>query len=69
MCVTTNTQEIRKFVEDEISKYNLFRLEYYEIVDDETLQPVADLNDSNGVVGCITVWANQVRLIDNIRYK
>lgn len=66
---TTNTQEIRKFVEDEISKYDLFRLEYYEIVDDETLQPVTDLNDSNGVVGCITVWANQVRLIDNIRYK
>lgn len=66
---TTNTQEIRKFVEDEISKYDLFRLEYYEIVDDETLQPVADLNDCHGVVGCITVWANQVRLIDNIRYK
>lgn len=66
---TTNTQEIRKFVEEEISKYDLFRLEYYEIVDDESLQPVADLNDSNGVVGCITVWANQVRLIDNIRYK
>ena len=66
---TTNTQEIKKFVENEISKYDLFRLEYYEIVDDETLQPVADLNDSNGVVGCITVWANQVRLIDNIRYK
>lgn len=66
---TTNTQEIRKFVEEEINKYDLFRLEYYEIVDDETLQPVADLNDSTGVVGCITVWANQVRLIDNIRYK
>lgn len=66
---TTNTQEIKKFVENEIRKYDLFRLEYYEIVDDETLQPVADLNDSNGVVGCITVWANQVRLIDNIRYK
>ena len=62
-------QEIRKFVEEEINKYDLFRLEYYEIVDDETLQPVADLNDSHGVVGCITVWANQVRLIDNIRYK
>ena len=66
---TTNTQEIRKFVEEEINKYDLFRLEYYEIVDDETLQPIADLNDSHGVVGCITVWANQVRLIDNIRYK
>ncbi len=66
---TTNTEEIRQFVVKEIEKYDLFKIEYYEIVDDETLQPVADLNDSNGVVGCITVWANNVRLIDNIRYK
>jgi len=66
---TTNTKEIRQFVENEIAKYDLFKIEYYEIVDDETLQPIADLNDSNGVVGCITVWANNVRLIDNIRYK
>lgn len=66
---TTNVQEIKDFVAHELAKFDLFKLEYYEIVDGETLQPVQDLNDSDSVVGCITVWAGNVRLIDNIRYK
>lgn len=66
---TTDVAEIQKFVADEIAKFDLFKLEYYEIVDGETLQPVSNLNDSDSVVGCITVWAGNVRLIDNIRYR
>lgn len=66
---TTDVAEIQKFVADEIAKIDIFKLEYYEIVDSETLQPIRNLNDSDSVVGCITVWANNVRLIDNIRYK
>ena len=46
-----------------------FRLEYYEIVDGETLQPIQNLDDTDSVVGCITVYCGEVRLIDNIRYK
>lgn len=45
------------------------RVEYYEIVDGNTLQPVADWNDSDYVVGCITVYNGEVRLIDNIAYR
>ncbi|MCQ2280916.1 MAG: pantoate--beta-alanine ligase, partial [Bacteroidales bacterium] len=66
---TTDVAEIIKFVTDEIAKIDIFKLEYYEIVDGENLQPIRSLNDSDSVVGCITVWANNVRLIDNIRYK
>lgn len=66
---TTDVAEIIKFVADEIAKIDIFKLEYYEIVDGENLQPIRNLNDSDSVVGCITVWANNVRLIDNIRYK
>lgn len=66
---TTDVAEIKKFVADEIAKIDIFKLEYYEIVDGENLQPIRSLNDSDSVVGCITVWANNVRLIDNIRYK
>lgn len=66
---TTDVAEIKKFVADEIAKIDIFKLEYYEIVDGENLQPIRNLNDSDSVVGCITVWANNVRLIDNIRYK
>ena len=66
---TTNVAEIKEYVAREIARYDLFRLEYYEIVDGETLQPIHDLCDANSVVGCITVYAGEVRLIDNIRYK
>ncbi|MBP3228026.1 MAG: pantoate--beta-alanine ligase [Bacteroidaceae bacterium] len=47
------------------------RTEYYQIVDSDTLQPVADWESAKGIVGCITVYCGSrpVRLIDNIRYK
>lgn len=66
---TTDVAKIRQFVADEIAKVDTFRLEYYEIVDGETLQPIQNLDDTDSVVGCITVYCGDVRLIDNIRYK
>jgi len=44
-------------------------VEYYEIVDGITLQPVADWSDADYIVGCITVYCGKIRLIDNITYK
>lgn len=44
-------------------------VEYYEIVDGRTLLPVEDWEETDSVVGCITVYCGKVRLIDNIRYK
>lgn len=46
-------------------------VEYFQIVDDTTLQDVHSWVDAQGIVGCITVYcgARPVRLIDNIRYK
>ncbi len=41
-------------------------VEYYEIVDPLTMQPVKQWK--NGVVGCVTVYCGDVRLIDNIKY-
>ena len=46
-----------------------FEPEYFEIVNDTTLQPIEDWDDAEGVVGCITVWLTGVRLIDMIRFK
>ena len=43
--------------------------EYFEIVDDTTLQPIHQWSDARGVVGCITVWLTGVRLIDMIRFR
>lgn len=44
------------------------RVEYFEIVDGDTLLPVANWSDSTYVVGCITVFCGTVRLIDNVKY-
>ena len=46
-------------------------VEYYEIVDGNTLQPVDTWDASDYIVGCITIYcgARPVRLIDHIKYK
>ena len=46
-------------------------VEYFEIVNGKTLQPVSGWEDTDHIVGCITVYCGHrpVRLIDNITYK
>ena len=45
------------------------RVEYFEIVDARTLEPIEDWDESPWIVGCITVFLGDVRLIDNIAYR
>ena len=61
--------ETQKMVEEAIEAAPGLRLEYFEIVDGNTLQKVSSWEDSLYVVGCITVFCGEVRLIDNIKYK
>lgn len=61
--------ETKAFVEESIAATDGLRLEYYEVVDDRTLQTVREWDEAEGIVGCITVFCGEVRLIDNIRYK
>lgn len=46
-------------------------VEYFQIVDGQTLQPVTQWDEADSIVGCITVYCGSrpVRLIDNIKYK
>ena len=63
--------ETLSFVVNSINAHEGLEVEYYEIVDGDSLQKVSSWNDSESIVGCITVYCGQlpVRLIDNIRYK
>lgn len=60
--------ELKLKVADEINATEGMKLEYFEIVDGDTMQPIARWTDSTRPVGCITVWMGDVRLIDNIKY-
>ena len=46
-----------------------FEPEYFEIVNDTTLQPIEKWDDAPGSVGCIAVWLDGVRLIDMVRFR
>ena len=59
----------KQMVEEAIAATEGLELEYYEVVDGKTLQPVSTWDDAPYIVGCITVYCGKVRLIDNIRYK
>lgn len=60
--------ETQKFVVDSINAFSGMEIEYYQIVDGISLQPVTEWSDSDYIVGCVTVYCGDVRLIDNIAY-
>ena len=55
----------------DINKVEGLEVEYFSIVDGNTLQDVAEWEDSPYIVGCITVYCGKtpIRLIDHIKYK
>ena len=62
---SASVKEVQQRVIDTINAVDGLEVEYYEIVDKNTLQPT-DVWDN--AVGCVTVYCGPVRLIDNIRY-
>lgn len=63
--------ETHKFVVDILNSVEGLEVEYYEIVNGMTLNAIQSWDDTDYVVGCITVYCGSrpVRLIDNIKYK
>ena len=61
--------ETKAFVENAINGTSGLYLEYFQIVDGNTLQEIAEWSDSDYAVGCIALFCGKVRLIDNIVYK
>ncbi len=64
-----SVNETKRYVTDEINSFPQLKVEYYEIVDAHTMQPVDDWKETDCAVGCVTVFCGDVRLIDNIKYN
>lgn len=68
---THTLAETRTFVHDMINSIMGLEVQYYDIVDGNTLQALKNWNESDYIVGCITVYCGSqpIRLIDHIKYK
>lgn len=63
-----SVQETIDYVVNTINSDPVMRVEYYEIVDGNTLEAIQEWTETDYPVGCITVYCGEVRLIDNIKY-
>lgn len=68
---THDVKETHDFVVDSLNAIDGLEVEYYSIVEGDTLQEVESWQESPHIVGCITVYcgATPIRLIDHITYK
>ena len=65
----TEVEELKQCVIAAIEQKPELKVEYFDIVDGHTLKSIVKWDESGYIVGCITVFCGNVRLIDNICYK
>ena len=65
----TEVEELKQCAIAAIEQKPELKVEYFDIVDGHTLKSIGKWDESDYVVGCITVFCGNVRLIDNICYK
>lgn len=65
-------QKLKEKIISQINEVEPFRVEYFEIVDDDKLEPLnhaGEIEQKSSYTGCIAVYANDVRLIDNTEFS
>src|SRR5690606_14607558 len=60
-----SVNETKEFVTKEFSHTKL-KLEYFEIADEKSLQPVSEIQSNTDIRGFISAFAGDIRLIDNM---
>lgn len=68
LAATKSVQEVIDYVVNTLNADPDLEVEYYEIVDGDSLVSIRDWRDTTYAVGCVTVYCGEVRLIDNIKY-
>ncbi|HOK60199.1 MAG: pantoate--beta-alanine ligase [Tenuifilum sp.] len=68
----TNEFSVKDMIDWVVNRINSdpnLKVEYFELADADSLLPVQGWDHPNGIVGCIAVWAGNIRLIDNMMFK
>ncbi len=64
-----SVSELENWVIKTINENPFLEVEYFEIVDNNQLQPVKEWNEKIKTIGCVAVFCGNVRLIDNICFN
>lgn len=69
--LNVGVSETHDYVVDNINAIDGLEVQYFSVVDGDTLEDVSSWQDAESIVGCITVFCGSkpIRLIDHIRYK
>jgi pantoate--beta-alanine ligase len=62
-----NPNNLTQWVEDQFKKHPLFKLEYFTIADEKTLETIKNKESGKKYRAFIAIFADKIRLIDNIR--
>jgi pantoate--beta-alanine ligase len=61
--------ELRQWMTEKINKSPCLDVEYIEIVDHNTLQPVTSWNQTGKIIVCVAARCGNIRLIDNLVFN
>ena len=64
-----SVKDLKRWVIDTIDENRFLKTEYFEITDDESLNPINSWDSPLNKVGCVAVHCGEVRLIDNIVFE
>ncbi len=69
--LTHSVQEVHDYAVNEINGIAGLEVEYFEVVNGNTLLSVKDWDETSYIVGCVTVYCGKtpIRLIDHIKYR
>ncbi len=63
-----NVEELKKWLIEQINSNKLIEIEYFDIVNSETLKSIASWDEKCEKTGCIAVKVKKIRLIDNVNF-
>ncbi|MBA2612823.1 MAG: pantoate--beta-alanine ligase [Bacteroidetes bacterium] len=66
LALNKGINEAKQFVDNEVEKVSLMKLEYFEICNADTLKTITDNNVPKNAIALIAVFVGKIRLIDNL---
>lgn len=56
----------KTYIKESVSKVSIMKLDYYEICDAETLEPIKEIKSNQKVISLMALFVGNIRLIDNL---